>query len=339
MILRRALNHLCVSLSVLATLLSPDVSAANCQGKFVNPITDICWSCAFPISLGGRQMLSMNQEDTENPSNTVCACGNPPRVGLSTAFWEPARQVDVTRNPYCMVSLGGVTVDAGITTTMGEIRQHSESLNKSSFWHAHWYLNPLMYWLGLVLDDRCLEQTGFDIAYITEIDPTWSDSELTLILTPEAFLFGGPLAAAACAADCVSSTAGFGATPLYWCAGCNGLAYPMNGYVQAHISRVQASSLIVQRMTAKMHREMLMWAASGSQGQCGYYPQPVMDKSNYKFQMTYPVAQTDKLDGKCCQPYGRTTLIWGAGKEIPFAGEDLSYMVFRKRNCCAGVTN
>ncbi|WP_341761892.1 TraU family protein [Candidatus Tisiphia endosymbiont of Thecophora atra] len=29
------------------------VSASiTCQGHFVNPITDICWSCILPISIG-----------------------------------------------------------------------------------------------------------------------------------------------------------------------------------------------------------------------------------------------------------------------------------------------
>ncbi len=31
------------------------------------------------------------------------------------------------------------------------------------------------------------------------------------------------------------------------------------------------------------------------------------------------------------------TLVWGAGKEYPVAGEDFAYQLFRKRNCCAGA--
>ncbi|MCQ5478220.1 TraU family protein, partial [Escherichia coli] len=31
----------------------PSASADSaCEGRFVNPITDICWSCIFPLSLG-----------------------------------------------------------------------------------------------------------------------------------------------------------------------------------------------------------------------------------------------------------------------------------------------
>jgi len=48
------------------------------------------------------------------------------------------------------------------------------------------------------------------------------------------------------------------------------------------------------------------------------------------------VAATDKEAGRCCQPFGRTTMVWGAGKEFPVRGEDFAFMLFRKRNCCAG---
>jgi conjugal transfer pilus assembly protein TraU len=107
--------------------------------------------------------------------------------------------------------------------------------------------------------------------------------------------------------------------------------------VQAHVGGVQASSLELYRMIAKLHREGLMWAASGEDGLCGYYPQPLMDKTGYKYHMLYPIPQTAKIAGKCCQPLGRSTILWGAGKEFPFEGEDFAYQVFRKRNCCQGA--
>ena len=72
-------------------------------------------------------------------------------------------------------------------------------------------------------------------------------------------------------------------------------------------------------------------------GLCGYYPLPIMDKTHYKLQMVYPVPATAKEAGQCCQPYGRTTMIWGAGKSYPVSGEDFAYQIFRKRNCCATV--
>ena len=55
-----------------------------------------------------------------------------------------------------------------------------------------------------------------------------------------------------------------------------------------------------------------------------------------KTQLTYPIPNTAKTAGRCCQPFGRTTIDWGAGKEYPVRGEDFAFLLFRKRNCCVG---
>ena len=41
---------------------------AACEGRFVNPITDICWSCIFPLSLGSTKVSQGKVPDTANPS-------------------------------------------------------------------------------------------------------------------------------------------------------------------------------------------------------------------------------------------------------------------------------
>ena len=313
----------------------PAAPSATCHGKFMNPITDICWSCVFPLTIAGARIWSEDQEDTPNPSTAVCACTTPPRIGVSVGFWEPVRLVESVRHPWCFPSLGGLSLDPGVHAPRHGGDAHSGK--GGSFYQAHWYINPVLYWLEVLLEDVCLESGQFDLAYMTELDPLWNDSELTFILNPDVALFANPIAQAVCAADCVAATAGFPIDSLYWCAGCQGSIYPLNGWVATHIGGVQASTLITQRMTAKMHRELLIWAGSGTAGECGYYPQPLMAKSNYKMQMVYPIPNTNKIDKRCCQPYGRTTAVWGAGKEYPYKGEDFAYMVFRKRNCCESV--
>jgi conjugal transfer pilus assembly protein TraU len=208
--------------------------------------------------------------------------------------------VDVTRTPYCFVTLGGIQMNLGFgdqftgtqsTNSTGGVKQ-----TRRSVYHVHWYINPTMVLASIILDNACLDNQGFDIAYMSEIDPTWGDSELENLLEPDAFLFGNIIAQAACAADCVASSIGFGSNTLFWCAGCNGSLYPLNGDVQAHIGGVQASSLLVQRTAARLHRMGTQWVASGSQGLCGYYPQILMDKNNYKYSMSYPAPQ-GKGDG------------------------------------------
>jgi conjugal transfer pilus assembly protein TraU len=193
----------------------------------------------------------------------------------------------------------------------------------------------MLYWLEVLLDFCCLESGGFDLAYLTEVDPLWKDDELATILNPDAILFANPIAIAACAVDCVAASVGFGIPELFWCAGCQGGIYPLDGYVAAHIGGVQTSMLITQRLAAKMHRQLVTWRYHGAQALCGPVLDPVMDKRAYKTQMTYPIPSTAKLDGRCCQPFGRTTILWGAGKEYPVQGEDFAYLLFRKRNCCA----
>lgn len=325
--------------AILSLALLPLMTYAGetCVGQFPNPITDICWSCALPITLGGSPALSLGQEDTDNPSGLFCACENPPRIGLKVGFWEPARIAEVTRTPFCMVSLGGIELNPGFSAPRASRPQGSDNESKSSFYQVHWYINPIWYYLQVLSDDSCLEAGTFDIGYLTEVDPLWDDDELTLILNPDVYLFANPIAQAACAADCVAASLGFGIRDLYWCAGCQGSMYPLDGNVAAHVGAVQASMLLAERMTAKMAREFLTWAGSGEAGLCGYYPQPLMDKTNYKSQMLYPIPQTAKTDGRCCQPYGRTTAVWGSGKEYPYKGEDFAYQIFRKRNCCQGA--
>lgn len=314
------------------------VQAATCTGKFANPITDICWSCVFPIRIGGVKVAGFDQEDTSNPSSPVCACGNPPKVGIQVSFWEPVRRVDVVRSPFCMTSLGGIRLDPGFSAPTAS-RNRLAGQAQTSFYQVHWYVDPVVFFLKAVLDNGCLENLGFDIAYLTEFDPLWKDDVLTSIINPEVFLFGNLPARAACAADCVAATAGFPSNLFFWCAGCQGSLYPLNGNVQAHIGGVQASSLVLNRMIAKLHKQLLMWSASGSESMCGYTPQPIMDKTGYKYQMLYPVPQTRKIAGKCCQPLGRSTVLWGAGREYPIKGEDFAYQIFRKRNCCQGAIN
>jgi len=331
------MRHLVKILSILALLFASQANAAPvCHGKFFNPITDICWSCIFPLTIGNQEVMKMDQEGTADYTGSpLCGCTNPLRVGISVGFWEPARMVEVSRGAFCFHSLGGISIDPGV-----DVPTHTQSQKKgggqnNSFYQAHWYTSPLLYWLEVLLDNFCLEKGVFDLAYFTEVDPLWADSELTFILNADVALFANPLAQAVCAADCIAATAGFGRNELYWCAGCQGAMYPLNGWVGAHIGGVQASALIVQRLTNKMHREFLMWSGKGNDGVCGFYPQPLMDKTNYKFQMTYPTPQTDKIGGKCCQPYGRSSALWGSGKEVPYVGEDFAYQIFRKRDCCA----
>lgn len=278
-------------LVVFMGIFSTSAKSNNCSGRFVNPITDICWSCLFPISIGPvRLNIGGGRQDTDNPGMIPCFCPRPPIPfpvpGIPVGFWEPARLIDITRVPFCMVGMGGISF-GGNSVGYGIHGSRGESRAQQSFYQVHWYVYPVIYWLELLVDFLCLERQSFDVAYLTEFDPLWNADELSFILNPEAILFGNPIAQAACAADCAAATAGFPLDTLFWCNGCQGSLYPFTGNNAAHNGGVQASLLMTGRMMAKLHRELLLWGTSGTTNAeiCDKYPLPVIKKSQYKTQM------------------------------------------------------
>lgn len=320
---------------------APQAQAAACRGEFPDPVGDVCWSCIFPLTFGDSELFSHSQEDFGgNPDDILCACSDPPRFGVSIGFWEPVRMVEVVRDPWCFAALGGLDLDPGVRARVPTANRGGAGTDDSSsfsFYHAHWYVNPLLHWLQVLLDSDCIERQELDLAYLTELDPSWGDDSLAALLAPEAYLSANLPATAACAADCVAANAGFPRRELFWCAGCQGKLYPLDGNVSAHVSGRQASSLLTQRMAAKMHRQFATWSAHGPRGACGYWFEEMLDRRTYKYSMLYPKPQTEKLGGRCCQPFGRSTAVWAAASEWPIDGEDFVYLLFRKRNCCSGA--
>jgi conjugal transfer pilus assembly protein TraU len=92
---------------------------------------------------------------------------------------------------------------------------------------------------------------------------------------------------------------------------------------------IQASLLITGKFMAKLHREGLLWGTYGVKGLCGKYPMPIIKKNMYRLQMTYPIPTTQN-----CYPLGHTEVMWQGGKEYPYTGSDLGYLVWRNRDCC-----
>lgn len=339
-------------LAAVISLLLPAVAAAGlCTGRILNPITDICWKCVFPITVGGVPVASFSQEDFSEAkvSSPVCTCPAPPplfvRSGVTISFWEPVRIVEVTREPYCFISIGGVKLAPGVLAPGGTIKDVAAPGNKvtsTAFYQVHYYIYPVAALIDMVTKSACMDPTPtFDLGYVTELDPLWASDELAFILNPEAVIFANPIAQMACAADCVAASAGFPLTPLFWCAGCQGSMYPLTGNIQSSAvttGGVASSALLVQRMLYKLHRQGLLWGSIGGGALCGKYPMPIVTKGQYKTQLTYPVPETfgaGPLSPFCCQPLGRTDALWGLGKEYPVKGEDFAYLIWRKRNCCA----
>ena len=178
----------------------------KCEGHFVNPITDVCWKCMFPLTVGKSEIVKGNDglKDTPNPTSPLGVCGK--RVGLQIGYWEPFALADITDTPGCFSNLGAFRLPLSKAYKRGGRLESSPSL-KQSFYHVHWYKFPLIHWLNILMSAGCEEGGDFDFLWLTELDPTWADSELAAVLHPEAVLFANPVAQVACAAPLLLPTA------------------------------------------------------------------------------------------------------------------------------------
>ena len=225
--------------ALFALLPAGPASAQTCTGRFVNPIADVCWECLFPISIGPRSASGACRArpiPRTRPRRSASAArpspgsGSRSGCGSRQGWWTSRGRRGASPN------LGGLTGSSGGDGAAGSV------------WHVHYYVYPLLSWIGALLDLGCLEGGSLDIAWTSELDPAWLDDELSFLLNPEAALFANLPAQAACAADCAAASTGLPLDPMFWCAGCQGGMYPLTGNVAAHVGGVQASLLAAQRL-------------------------------------------------------------------------------------------
>ena len=301
------INRMLVILGVI--FLSRSGAMAVCNGTFINPVNDVCWSCMFPIKIGGvsygRAMVDTQSEPADEVSAPACACpsGTKIIIGLSVVFWEHARLIETVKDPYCFPALGSGLSYSEQGLLAGDSTGHAMGDTESSFQQVHYYTFPVWQLLQLFMDFPCAEQSGFDLAYMTEVDPMWSDDSLAFLINPEALLFGNPITQLSCIADSVTSNVGYPLDPLFWCFGSWGSAYPLSGTV-AESNSLTANANLAAKMIFKLGREMALWDTAIDQCAAGIIS-PIMIKSHYRLQIARPVR------GNRCIPIGQSSFIWG----------------------------
>lgn len=345
---RRFGRSFAAALLLAGLLLRPTaVPAAECAGRIPNPVTDVCWSCLFPVKIGKSIPVSGSNglPDPDTDANPFCACGANANIaaGINFSFWEPLRTAEVVRHPWCFPTLGGLSAgaagEAGIRAPAHGRSAHADgSRRNTAFWQVHWHHTPWLFILEALLDNGCIEQAPWDLAYLSELDPLWDDSLSSFLLAPDAALFTMGAAFGACAVDCIAASAGASLPALYWCSGCQGAVFPISGWMAADTTHLQAWELMAHRFALKLSREGLLWSAHGKDGQCGPYLQPILRKDVWRVQLAYPSRGTEKTAGACCAPLGRTTAFRAAFKTPPVSGEDGAILLWRRRDCCMTKT-
>lgn len=302
-----------------------------CKGNFINIIDNICWECLFPITIGNMQVASGSLPDTNNPSSPICLCEKEIgwQIGMTLGYWEPYALVDVTPQPYCLVNMGGVSLDMNNVEHGG--RETPTVEQNGSFYYVHWYKYPLIYWLQIITSTACMQTAEFDLAYLSELDPTWEDDELAFLVNPEASVFANSIAQMACAADATATVAGKPIDQLFWCAGSQGSMYPLTGHVAEQVSPLQGATLLAERADFKLHRLGYIFDSNGDDMHSVCYLQPrlIMPKSRYRYQLINQIA-----DSRHCHPFGQSVSLWEAGHNAINDGDHFGFLIWQKRNCC-----
>ena len=336
--MHRVINVFFAVTMAIASLPFSALADEFCKGTPLNPVTDVCWQCIFPVKIGGRISTGGGSPDLpDSNENPFCACGSAGAitVGVRVSFWEPARMIETVKDAYCFPGLGTGLSNPVPGTLNGTQGTEESSGANSIFQQAHYYVFPVWSLMELFADFPCLEESGFDLAYMTEVDPMWNSDTLSFLINPEALLFGNPAAQLACVADSVSASAGYPLDPLFWCMGSWGSSYPMTG-TTSMVNPTAANAGIAARMIFKLGRELLLFDPSVTV--CGATPTPIWVKSHYRFQIARPVR------GNECIPIGRSDLLWGGSKNPPGgtgsnSPDNFLWMIFRRTSCCVGYSS
>lgn len=324
-------------------LLAASIASAECKGAMLNPMSDVCWECMFPARVGvvnfGRAGDTLPGGEIDSP---VCGCatGSGVVTGMRVAFWEHAYLVETVKDPWCMVALG-TGMETGMNALQaGANRSLAQTGGESSYasQQVHWYKFPIWAILDLFGDFPCNDGNNFDLAYPSEVDPTWQDDSLSFILNPEALLFGNPVTQLSCMADTVATAMGDPVDPLFWCQGAWGSAYPLNGSsTVTNPNHLNAS--MVGRMTYKLARESLLWDTAVDKTGCSVMGDitPIWNKGHYRIQPAKPRKRND------CLPIGRSDFLWGSALNPPVgtgsqAPDNFMWIMTRARICCVGYS-
>ncbi|KWT86104.1 MULTISPECIES: TraU family protein [unclassified Variovorax] len=279
-----------------------EAQAAICTGEMFNPM-NIDWNNLYPITIVGMQINGSGYN--ENPvlmqaMPPICYCPSVmtygyPTMGEGLTYWEPMYLVEVERRPGCMPSMGGMQVLKNYAN-QGSEKSTGEGLEKrqANRMNVHFITYPVLDMIDQELLAYCKNPSGVDVTYMTEVDPMWQDDTWSGIFTPEASIFTGLTAHAACAVDAAASTLGHTIDALFWCAGAWGNLYPLSGNTSHAGQDFAENNLIAAKFIARFSRLGLLFTTIGPSAICASHPNPMVVKGQYRFNQVGPINRTGR---------------------------------------------
>lgn len=324
--MKKRLTQLLIALLMLMNLnVNADDSTANFDSidcpdakLFQNLINDFCWSCLFPIYIGGVKIFGdSNHAPNDAASDVLCACGGDlakgelPQAGVTVGLWYPSMLIEVVARPYCFPALAGTRFgdfdgmvskyNQGDEATSTETT--AESTSQASYsWHQ--YTFPVTEALELFEAPGCsYDKAGFmSVAWMSETLAPWYDPELALYVSPEAVLFSTPLTDLAMMIDCTVTTATEPMDSSFWTAGCWGNMYPLTRDVGGSDDKVRNKSLTAARALYFLTRLGFQDRTMGDDVVCKPKLMPTLKKSMYKMQQMWPLPEAESVSVFCQDP-------------------------------------
>jgi len=311
-----------------ALALCPDAKTFS-SGAF---LSDVCWGCLFPVQIAGAASGSHFPDDVAK----TCVCPSymlmgTPTPGIVYGMWKPSHLVETVRQPGCFPTIGSST---GLGSVLDlQYGQTEHDAVDSGFHSTHIYTFPVGAILDMLTSSVCTTTSSYDvdIASISEIDPTYVDPMLSMVVNPEATLFSKPVARAVCLADAAAATAYKPLLAAFWCMGSWGQTYPLSGHNQSR-SPIADASLTGARTLAIAHKRGMAMLHYGQSAVCMSHPWPIYPKHQYRWQVLYPVAQRNKNEWT-----GRSTLLDREYRNLPQVGEDYIQVLSTYENCCVHI--
>lgn len=331
-----------VAALVFMGLSSTSLAAGGCkQQQMWNPVT-ANWNNAFPIVVAGLKTDSGSHpfQPGRMREKPICKCGHYSiPVGVGMTYWQPTYVAEVVDNAGCLPAMGGKKVLSGPLASKAQSNRDEGAPDPENISHGqklrnmsvHWYNYPVFSLLEVFSTLACNTTAGFDIADMTELDPTWSHPLLADMLHPLTFLVANIFATAACIPDAVAATAYLPINSLFWCMGSQGTLYPNAGWVPQELNGIADANF---HMLGKFMQGRVqfggMLTTIGPEATCTSMYKPVLTRDQYRFEPILPVGSNRTAI------MGASALKWAFTPPLnPNPSRvDNTFLIWQGKQCC-----
>lgn len=310
------------------------------SGSIVDVLANMDWNNAFPITffgidIGGGGNPPRLHEDAFCQCNWRTPGLNAIPYGIGLTFWNPIYIVETSKAAGCFITLPVEGLLKGYTAQnsgKGSVGAHKGGSQRRQI---HFYSFPVLKMLDMFTEVFCSGgNKGFDLVYLTEIDPTWQNDLWAATFFPEGTLFSNVLARVACGVEAAKVNFGrsYPIDAMWWCLGAQHL-YPVSGNSDTGTASEQTNMKALGRFLFRQHRLSALSTTIGKKAACFATYSPRLPKQQYRIDPVFPSAVRG-----VSKPIvlGRSYLFWKFPPPVfNYAShESGAFVLWRGTQCC-----